>query len=216
MRHRPLYWQSHVKRARPFVLLAALILSGCTTLKRCAYEGISRDEWQKPGEVIRALAIRPGERIADLGSGSGYFTFRLAKAVGSMGKVYAVDIDKGLNEYVASRAQQEGHSNIEVILAKPADPLLPESGVDIIFTTNTYHHLENRPAYFANVRRYLRPNGRIVIIDFSGKRWLESFGGHYTPGDLIKREMREAGYHLQKEFDFLPRQYFLVFAENPN
>ena len=91
-----------------------------------------------------------------------------------------------MNDYVANRARQEGHSNIEVILAKPDDPLLPESGIDIIFTPNTYHHLENRPAYFANASKYLRSDGRIAIIDFSGKQWFELFGGHYTRSQGIK------------------------------
>ena len=215
VRHRLSSWQKHRKSARSFILLVVLLLAGCTSLKRCAYEGFDRDEWQKPDEVIRKLAIRPGDRIADLGSGGGYFTFRLARATGPTGKVYAVDVDEGMNDYVANRARQEGHSNIEVILAKPDDPLLPESGVDIIFTTNTYHHLENRPAYFANASKYLRRDGRIAIIDFSGKQWFALFGGHYTPAEVIKREMKEAGYVLQREFDFLPKQYFLVFSKKP-
>ena len=215
MKHRLLNWQRNTKSAGSLFLLVVLLLASCTSLKRCAYEGINRDEWQKPDEVIRGLGIRPGDRIADLGSGGGYFTFRLARATGPTGKVYAVDVDKGMNDYVANRARQEGHSNIEVILAKPDDPLLPESGVDIIFTTNTYHHLENRPAYFANATKYLRQDGRIAIIDFSGKQWFEFFGGHYTPREVIKREMKEAGYVLQREFDFLPKQYFLVFSKKP-
>jgi len=126
-----------------------------------------------------------------------------------------VDIDEGMNDYVANRARQEGHANIEVILAKPDDPLLPESGVDIIFTTNTYHHLVNRPAYFANASKYLRSGGRIAIIDFSGKQWFALFGGHYTPSEVIKREMNQAGFELQREFDLLPKQYFLVFSKIP-
>lgn len=200
---------------RVLVLLFALAFAGCTTLKRCAYEGFNRDEWQKPGEVIRALDIKTGDHIADLGSGSGYFTFRLANAVGPGGKVFAVDIDQELNAYVRDRALAEARRNIEVILAKPDDPMLPPSGVDMIFSTNTYHFLENRSAYFANASKYLRPGGRLVIIDFNSRQWFDIFGAHYTPGDLIKSEMEKAGYTLQREFDLLPRQHFLVFSQNP-
>lgn len=200
---------------RVLVLLFALAFAGCTTLKRCAYEGFNRDEWQKPGEVIRALDIKTGDHIADLGSGSGYFTFRLANAVGPGGKVFAVDIDQELNAYVRDRALAEARRNIEVILAKPDDPMLPPSGVDMIFSTNTYHFLENRSAYFANASKYLRPGGRLVIIDFNSRQWFDIFGAHYTPGDLIKSEMEKAGYTLQREFDLLPRQHFLVFSKNP-
>ncbi len=202
-----------LRASRSSVLLALLIFSGCTTLKRCAYEGIGRDEWQKPDEVIRSLGIRPGDRIADLGSGGGYFTFRLAQAVGPTGKVYAVDVDKGLIEDLANRAQQGEYQNVETILAKYDDPLLPESGVDLIFTSNTYHHIENRASYFANARKYLRPNGRIAIIDFNEKGWFERFGGHYTPSDVITKEMKDAGYALQREFGFLTKQYFLIFSK---
>ncbi|MFQ5904191.1 MAG: class I SAM-dependent methyltransferase [Candidatus Binatia bacterium] len=213
MRHGSLDRRKHLRALRSFVLLAVVLFAGCTTLKRCAYEGIGRDKWQHPERVVRSLGIRPGDHVADLGSGGGYFTFRLAKAVGPTGRVYAVDVDEGLNEYVANRAQQEGHANIEVILAKYHDPLLPASGVDLIFTSNTYHHIKNRVSYFANASKYLRAKGRVAIIDFNGKGWFQSLGSHYTPSDIIKREMKEAGYSFEREFDFLPKQYFLVFSK---
>lgn len=206
---------ARLRALRALGLLFVLVLAGCTTLKRYAYEGFNRDGWQKPDEVIRALDIKTGAHIADLGSGSGYFTFRLAKAVGPGGKVFAVDIDEGMNSYVSDRALAEAYKNIEVILAKPDDPLLPPSGVDMIFSTNTYHFIENRSAYFALVSKYLRPSGRLVIIDFNGRQWFDIFGVHYTPGDLIKSELKEAGYTLQREFDLLQRQHFLVFSKNP-
>ncbi|HEY1266535.1 MAG TPA: methyltransferase domain-containing protein [Candidatus Binatia bacterium] len=193
-------------------LLVLLALAGCTRLKQCAYEGIGRDEWQKPDEVIRAIAIRPGDRVADLGSGGGYFTFRLAKAVGLDGKVYAVDVDKGLKEALARRAKEEGYSNVVAILAQAEDPLLP-APVDLIFTSNTYHHLENRARYFGNAKKYLKPDGRIAIVEFNdkGAGWLGSIG-HYTPKDVILREMKEAGYAVKQDYGFLPRQHFLIFS----
>jgi arsenite methyltransferase len=194
------------------VFLALVLLAGCTALKQCAYEGFGRDEWQQPETVIRSLGIGSGDHVADLGSGSGYFTFRLAKTVGPAGKVYAVDIDRGLNDALASRSQAEAIGNIEVILAKPDDPLLPPGAVDLIFTSNTYHHIENRARYFANARKYLRPGGRVAIIDFNSNDWLASLGGHYTSGDTIKQEMLQAGYTVQEEFNFVERQSFIVFA----
>jgi arsenite methyltransferase len=197
---------------RTLILFAAFLLAGCTQLKQCAYQGVDRDEWQKPEQVIRALSIRPGDHIADLGSGGGYFTFRLAKAVGPSGKVYAVDIDEGLNQALAKRAREEGYPHIEVILAKVDDPLLPESGVDLIFITNTYHHLQDRIGYFKNAKKYLRPGGRVAVVEFSDKAWLENIAGHATSPEVVKKEMAEAGYTLENEFDFLPRQSFLVFT----
>jgi ubiquinone/menaquinone biosynthesis C-methylase UbiE len=194
--------------------LAVLLLAGCAQLKQCAYEGFNRDQWQQQDRVIESLQIQPGERVADLGSGSGYFTPALAKAVGPAGRVYAVDVDKEMNEIVAERARREGLNNVEVILARPDDPLLPVSGIDLIFTSNTYHHIQNRVNYFANLRKYIRPNGRVAVIDFDRRGWLQGLWKHYTPSEFIKREMEQAGYKLQREFDFLDRQSFLIFERN--
>jgi ubiquinone/menaquinone biosynthesis C-methylase UbiE len=197
----------------PAALAALVLLAGCTALKKCAYEGFGRDGWQQPEKVVLSLAIKPGERVADLGSGGGYFTFRLSQAVGPTGKVYAVDVDKDMLEDLAERAKNDGYRNIEKVLAKYDDPSLPESGVDLIFTSNVYHHIEARAKYFADAARYLRPGGRIAIVDFNGKHWSATFVGHTTPVELIKKEMEEAGYRLESEFDFLDRQSFLVFSK---
>jgi arsenite methyltransferase len=199
-------------RRLELLALALLILASCATIKQCAYAGIGRDQWQQPERVIQSLEIKPGDRVVDLGSGGGYFTFRLAKAVGSSGKVYAVDIDRDMTDLVAKQAKKENAGNVEVILGKPDDPLLPEAGVDLIFTVDTYHHFENRVNYFAKLRKVLRPNGRVAIIDFDRRAWLEGLWRHYTPSEFIKREMEAAGFSLQREFDFLDRQSFLIFA----
>ena len=147
--------------------LVFLLLTGasaCTTLKVLDYEGWDRDEWQHPQRVVESLDIREGSQIADIGSGSGYFTFRLAKPVGPEGTIFAVDLDAGLNDYVRQEARARGHGNVQVITAKPEDPLLPEAGVDLIFSCNTYHHIQNRAQYFAGARRYLRPGGSVAIV----------------------------------------------------
>lgn len=195
-----------------FAVLIFLLLTGCASLKQCAYEGYNRDDWQQPQKVIESLQIRPGAVVADLGSGSGYFTFDLAKAVGPTGKVYAVDIDRDMTDLVTKRAKERGASNIAVILAKPDDPLLPTRGVDLILTVDAYHHIENRVSYFANLQKYLRPDGRIAIVEFDRRASFAGLWGHYTPAEFIKREMDQAGYVLQREFDFLDRQSFLILA----
>jgi arsenite methyltransferase len=193
-------------------LVTLVLLAGCTALKKCAYEGFGRDGWQQPEKVVESLAIKPGDRIADLGSGGGYFTFRLSRAVGPTGRVYAVDVDKDMLEDLAERAKKDGYGNIEKVLARYDDPSLPESGVDLIFTSNVYHHIDARAKYFAAAAKYLRPGGRIAIVDFDGRHWSATFVGHYTPVDLVRKEMAEAGYRLEREFDFLDRQSFLVFS----
>ena len=145
--------------------LIALLIASCARLKQFAYEGFNRDSWQQPDKVIATLNLHPGEVVADLGSGGGYFTFKLARAVAPSGKVYAVDVDKDMIELIAKRLKEESGNNVETILATATDPLLPQPVVDLIFTVNTYHHIADRLAYFANARKYLRPGGRIAIID---------------------------------------------------
>jgi len=198
---------------RPAALLALAALAGlaaaCTQLKRCSYEGFGRDAWQQPERVVEALALEPGARVADLGSGGGYFTFRLARAVPA-GRVYAVDVDTDLNAYVAGRAQEEGLTNVQVVLAEYADPKLPEP-VDLVFTSNTYHHLEDRTRYFTNAKQYLRPGGRVAILELSeAPSWF--LPSHTTSAETIRSEMEAAGYRFVEVHDFLERQHFLVFS----
>src|SRR5262245_14979073 len=198
---------------RPVALLLAVALLGaCTSLKRFAYEGFSRDRWQQPERVVAALEIRPGDRVADLGAGSGYFTERLARAVAPGGQVYAVDVDEEMNEFLRTRLTQAGIDNVEVILGHFDDPLLPDGGVDLVLVVDTYHHLGNRPAYFRNLRRDLAPDGRVAVIDFDGRAsWYMRWTGHITPREDLLREMSVAGFEVAEEFDFIDRQSFVIF-----
>jgi len=202
------------KRTQIFFLVL-FTLAGCATLKQCAYEGVHRDQWQQPEKVIESLAIKPGEEVADLGAGGGYFTFRLAKAVGPNGTVYAIDVDPDMVQLLEKEAKDKDIRNVDVIRARPDNPLLQSKSVDLIFTVDTYHHLNDRVNYFARAKKFLRPNGRIAIIDFNRNAWLEGLWRHYTPTEFIKREMENAGYRLQKEYDFLERQSFLIFTPAP-
>lgn len=199
------------RAARAVALLLPLLLSACTTLKKCEYEGFFRDRWQMPREVVRVLELRPEEAVADLGSGSGYFVWHLAAAVGPEGIVFAVDIDTSLNRYITREARTRGLGNVLTVDA-PADsfPLQTES-VDLIFTSNTYHHLPHRSNYFRKARRALRPGGRVAILDYNGRHWLNRLIGHRSEKTSVVREMEEAGYRLEASHTIIDRQLFLVF-----
>jgi ubiquinone/menaquinone biosynthesis C-methylase UbiE len=193
-------------------LVLAALWAGCAPLRQCAYE-TGRDDWQQPERVIEALAIEPGSVVADLGSGSGYFTARLAQAVGPVGRVYATDIDAGINDLLLQRLAEEGVENVEIVLARPDDPLLPDGEVDLVFSSDTYHHLHDRPAYFRRLRADLAPGGRVAILEFDGSHgWFVRWFEHYTDKDQLIREMAEAGYRVEREHDFLDRQAFVIFA----
>ena len=129
-------------------LLFVTALPGCSAFKRFAYEGFDRDEWQQPERVLETLAIAPGMHVADVGAGGGYFTFRLADAVGESGRVYAVDVDDDMLDYLRERAAEEGYAQVEVVRGDFGDPLLSDGSIDLVFTSNTYHHLSDPVAYF--------------------------------------------------------------------
>lgn len=178
-----------------------------------ALDDPKRDEYQKPHEVLSALAIKPGEVIADIGAGTGYFTFRLAHHVGAKGKVYAVDVSPDMIRHLNRRSRDTKTTNVVAILADNDDPLLPEQSVNRIFICDVWHHVENQTKYLALMKKTLKPGGEIVMIDFHKKEL--PFGPplqmKIAREDLIK-QLEGNGFRLSKEHSFLPHQYFLVFA----
>lgn len=198
--------------AATLLLGSAVLVAGCSPDARArAYGGEGRDPWQQPGRVVAALEIAPGDVVADLGAGGGYFTFRLADAVGPEGRVYAVDVAEDMNERLARIAADRGADNVEVVLAAFDDPKLPRE-VDLIFTSNSYHHIEDRPDYFRRAAQYLGEGGRVAVLDFKQEGFFQFFFRHASDDELVKREMSEAGYVLTADHDWLERQHLLVFA----
>jgi len=176
-------------------------------------EDPARDEYQKPDEVMKALALRPGEVVADIGSGPGYFTLRFARAVGETGRVYAVDVSPNMIRALNRRLRDAGIRNVVPVLSEPDDPLLPDASVDRFVIVDTWHHVEARPAYLALLKRMLKPGGQVVHIDFQ-KRELPvgpPLGMKVSREELVQ-QMEEAGFRLSAEHTFLPYQYFLVFT----
>jgi len=175
-------------------------------------EDPGRAAWQKPDEVVQVLNLKSGQIVADIGAGSGYFTVPFAHRVGPAGKVYAVDIDREMLAYIEQRAQQESLQNIQTVLADPHNPKLAPASVDLIFICATLHHITDRAKYYPLLAQALRPGGRVVNIDFE-KRPLPvgpSLEMKIARADVLS-EFAAAGFHLAKEFDFLPYEYFLVF-----
>jgi len=173
------------------------------------FDDPTRDGWQKPHEVIEALALAPDARVADLGAGTGYFTVRLAGMLPGA-HVYAVEIEPNLVRYIAARATREHLGNVVPVEGAPDDPRLPEK-VDLVLVVDTYHHIEARSEYFRRLRDALRPGGRIAIVDFT----LDSPYGPPRAARLapaaVKTEMQAAGYGVAAQHAFLPYQYFIVF-----
>jgi len=177
------------------------------------FDDPKRDAWQKPHEVIQALALKPDAVVADIGAGTGYFAARLATMV-PQGRVYAVDLEPDMVEHLARRAKREKRDNLIAVQATAQDARLPEKA-DVILLVDVYHHIDQRDRYFSQLRASLKPGGRLAIVDFR----IDSPAGppksaRIAP-DRVAAELKAAGYSLTQEHDFLPRQYFLVFRPAP-
>ena len=183
----------------------------------------------KPDRIIKSMELKPGENIADIGSGGGYYCFRFAEIVGKDGKVYAIDTNKEFLDYIAETAKKKNLNNIKPIFATeekehlrnlkggfaPYESKLPEKGLDAIFMRNVTHHLPNRLQYFKNLKVFLKPQGRVFIIEYKKGKGLFFSGlfGHNVEKEIIIKEMTKAGYKLIKEFNFLPKQHFTVYSQ---
>jgi arsenite methyltransferase len=178
------------------------------------FERAERGTWQKPNEIVQALELKNGTVVADIGAGSGYFTRRFAKAVAPNGKVYAVDIAADILGYLKEQAEKQNIHNIEIIVSRADDPMLPDKSVDLAFFCDTTHHIANRVNFYRKLSRGLKEHGRMAIVDYPP----DSPQHPHNPEQLVPRsqvisEAEEAGFKLVKDFTFLPRHYFLLFEK---
>lgn len=173
------------------------------------FDDPARDEWQKPHQVIQALNPAPDAVVADIGSGTGYFSIRLAHFV-PKGRVFGVDTEPDMVKYLADRAKRDGLSNVTAVAGQPDDPHLPAKA-DLVMMVDVYHHVADRSQYFRRVRNALKPGGRVAIIDFKQDTPMGPPASQRIAPDRVKAELDAAGYVLAEEHRFLPHQYFLIF-----
>jgi predicted methyltransferase len=177
------------------------------------FDDPERDAWQKPHQVIQALALKPDAAVADIGAGTGYFATRLANML-PRGTVYAVDVEPDMVRYLGERAKREKLANLRPIAARPDDPRLPGK-VDVVLLVDVYHHVADRTSYFRRLADSLAPGGRIAVIDFRLDAGRGPPKAARVAPERVKAELAQAGYALAAEHAFLPEQYFLVFTRTP-
>ena len=165
-------------------------------------------------DTIGKLALKPGQIVADIGAGTGVFTLRFASSVKPGGKIYAVEIDEKLLEHIAEAATEQGLVNVEGILGEYDDPSLPVE-IDLAFINDVLHHIEHRDVYLKNLAGYLKPTGRVAIIEFKPGQ-----GGHTSdPALQVSQEqvtawMAAAGLKPVEEFnDLFPDKWFVIYAK---
>jgi ubiquinone/menaquinone biosynthesis C-methylase UbiE len=170
-----------------------------------------RERWQKPASVVRALALRPGQVVLELGPGPGFFTARLARAVGPRGHVYAVDPEPAVLEILRGRLTTARVRNVTPVLGRPDDPCVGARSCDLALIVNVYHHVSERVAWLRRVAQALVPRGRLVNVDWAVR---ETPHGpplaHRVPPQAFLRDARRAGFTGVAEHAFLPYQYFFV------
>jgi predicted methyltransferase len=159
----------------------------------------SREQWQKVDGVLQAMGLEPGAAVADLGAGDGFFTVRLAKAVGDRGKVYAVDISTDTLRRLRARVANEKLAQVEVIEGTTDDPKLPAGALDAVLIVNAYHEMKAFKEILPKLRSALKPNGRLVIIEpiSSGRRdgmRDEQTRNHEIAIDYVRQDARDAGF----------------------
>jgi arsenite methyltransferase len=210
--------------------LLAATLAGGATQSRAQLAPRKADEWvttlegprraatQKLDEVLSDLSLKPGMIVADIGAGSGFFSRPLAKAVAPSGKVYAVDIQQGLLDYIDKRDKEDNIRNIQTVLGEFDDPKLPVREIDLAFINDVLHHIEHRAVYLKALGTYIKPTGRIAIIEMNKD---DPNTGHKNQPELlvgrdeILKWMSDAGFKLAEEHpDLFPgTKWFLIFAK---
>lgn len=217
-------------RGEPILILglAALLGAGCRKQTEIAppprpvsplfapsltsrLEGLERDKWQKPGEIIRALRLKPGETVADVGAGSGYLERRLSQAVRPQGRVCAEEIQPAFMPPLRRRAK--AMPNVRVILGTADDPRLPVQGVDCFVLLTVYHEVQQPTAFLQTLHRFARPGARLAIIDFDDTRhgMPPAPVNHWVAESDVLAEAKAAGWTLAERHEFLSSQFFLVF-----
>jgi len=176
------------------------------------FDDPARDAWQKPSALVDALGLRTGMTVAEIGAGTGYLLRYLAAAVGAEGAVFLADIEPSLVAHIRARAEREKAANVIPVLASKDHPRLPAKSVDVILFLDTYHHIDERLVYLRNLHRFLKPGGKVAIVDWRKEPLpVGPPVDHKIAQRHVVEEMEEAGFKLTGMPLQLPYQYFLLF-----
>jgi len=174
------------------------------------FDAPERDAWQKPDDVIAALALPKDAVVADVGAGTGYFAVRLARAV-PQGRVLGVDVEADMVRFIDERAAKEGLNNLKGRLT-PFERADVDDGTDLVLVVDTYHHISDRVAYFKALLPKLSARGRLAIVDFRPSSERGPPKAMKMAPEFVQQELAAAGYVQVESHDFLPDQYILVFS----
>lgn len=179
------------------------------------FDDPARDAWQKPAEVISLMHLQPGQAVADVGAGTGYFLGYLSRAVGSGGHVLGLDVEPAMVEYMTQRAQQEHWANVEAKTVPYDDPQLPSGQIDRVLIVNTWHHIDARAAYAHKLALSLKPAGAVFIIDFTRESDVGPPPEHRLSPQQVVEELEAGGLAAAILSEDLPKQYVVQAKLKP-
>jgi ubiquinone/menaquinone biosynthesis C-methylase UbiE len=183
---------------RSAVVLAAFVVQPAPTAQRGPAEG-----------VVEALKLAPAQKVADIGAGAGRYSRPMARAVAPGGVVYAIDINRDVLARGEKTAAAEGITNITAVVAEENDPKVPEP-VDLVFFSDSLHHIHDQPTYLKNLRKYLKPGGRIAVIDFAANWPRNDHIRRYTVEEL-DAWMKGAGFTREESHDIVRDHFFVIY-----
>ncbi len=176
-----------------------------------------REASEQPEQVLDALKIPAGATVADVGAGVGYFTWRLARRVGPGGKVIAVEVQQRMLDLMAKNLKDRNVTNVEMVLGGARDPRLPEGAVDLALLVDVYHEFSEPEAMMTNIRRALKPDGRLVLIEYRKEDpAVPILPLHKMSVEDVRSEIEPVGFQFREALEFLPTQHILVFARKPD
>jgi ubiquinone/menaquinone biosynthesis C-methylase UbiE len=195
-------------------------VSGRVIAQVMGYEGAGwlerpeREDEEQPSRAIAALDIRPGQVVADVGAGSGYYTVRLAERVGPTGRVFAADIQPEMLDLLRARVKRARLDQVELVRSSATDPGLPEGLCDLILMVDVYHELARPQEVLRKLRASLKPDGRLVLIEFRKESaWVPIREEHKMSVKEARMELEAEGYRFDRVIDVLPWQHILVFRQ---
>ncbi|BAU13351.1 hypothetical protein LEP3755_38900 [Leptolyngbya sp. NIES-3755] len=174
-------------------------------------ERSSRISEEQPEKAIAALQLKSDSVVADIGAGTGYFSFRIAPQVS---KVYAVDVQPEMIEILNSLKEEKKISNVEPVLSRETDPNLPENSIDLALMVDAYHEFEYPKEMIAGIRRSLKPHGRVVLLEYRGENpfvFIKPL--HKMTQKQVRQEMTAAGLKYVETRNGLPQQHILIFEK---
>lgn len=172
-----------------------------------------RDRVQRPEHVLDVLHVAPGQVVADVGCGSGWFTVRMAKRVGPSGKVYATDIQQEMLAALAKKTKAEKLENVVPVLASEDDARLPKATLDLVLMVDVYHELQKPAATLAQIRAALKPNGRLALVEYRGEDpKVDIKPDHKMTLDQIRKELAANAFSFVANDESLPEQHIVMFA----